>query len=172
MQVVEIAEANPAPYDSSGTSNVEVSIISPQNKTYDTNEIELIANFGAFPGVWYIGYCLDGGPYVEIAPGHPLLHNLTETVWLNGLSKASHSIVVKATAMGGPGGQVTACSQVYFTVTKNLEPQSPSPSPATTPTPTVPEYPSWTLPLMLSVMVATAGLLVYFKKHKRRAEKI
>jgi hypothetical protein len=35
-----------------------------------------------------------------------------------------------------------------------------------TPTPTVPEFPSWAIPLLFSLMVAAAGLLVYLKKHK------
>ena len=35
-----------------------------------------------------------------------------------------------------------------------------------TPTPTVPEFPSWIIPLLLTIMVASAGLLVYRKKHK------
>jgi N-acetylneuraminic acid mutarotase len=35
-----------------------------------------------------------------------------------------------------------------------------------TPTPTVPEFPLWTIPLLLTIMLATAGLLVYHKKHK------
>jgi hypothetical protein len=179
LQAIEVAKANPAPYDSSGTSNLEVSIISPQNKTYDTNNIELIANFGAFPGVWYISYSLDGGSYIEIAPGHPLSHTLTETLSLSKLPKGSHSIEVKATAMGGPGGQVTACAHVYFTVTKTLEPQLPSPSPTPTssptanltPTPTIPEFPSWIIPLPFAVIVIIAGLLVYFRKYKHNLVK-
>jgi hypothetical protein len=133
LQAVEVAKANPVPYDSSGESNVEVSIISPQNKTYDTNNIELIANFGAFPGVWYISYSLDGGSYIEIAPGHPLSHNLTETLSLSQLPKGSHSIEVKATAMANDeDGTVIACSKVNFTITKTLEPL-PSSSPTPTP---------------------------------------
>jgi hypothetical protein len=46
---------------------------------------------------------------------------------------------------------------------------NPTASPTNTiasPTPTVPEFPSWTLPL-LSIMAATAGLLVYHKKRRR-----
>jgi hypothetical protein len=130
---VEVVEANPVPYDSSGTSNVEVSIISPQNITYDSNNIELIANFGAFPGVWYIGYSLDGGTYIEIAPGHPLAHNLTETLSLSQLPKGSHSIEVKATAMANDeDGTVIACSKASFTITRALEPL-PSSSPTPTP---------------------------------------
>ena len=139
IQVVKVAEANPVPYDSSGTSNVEVSIISPQNKTYDTNNIELTADFGAFPGVWYIGYSLDGGSYIEIAPGHPILHDLTETLSLNQLPKGQHSIEVKATAMANDeDGTVIACSKVYFTVTKTLETlPPPNSTPIVTPMPTL-----------------------------------
>jgi hypothetical protein len=136
---VKITDANPVPYDSSGTSNVEVSIISPQNKTYASNNIELIVNFGAYPGVWYIGYSLDGGTYIEIAPGHPLAHNLTETLSLSQLPKGKHSIEVKATAMANDeDGTVIACSKVYFTITKILEPLvSSSPTLTPTPTPTI-----------------------------------
>jgi hypothetical protein len=43
---------------------------------------------------------------------------------------------------------------------------SPIPTDNLTPTPTVPEFPSWTILLNLSVVVAIAGFLIYFKKHK------
>jgi len=48
---------------------------------------------------------------------------------------------------------------------------SPSPSPNPTLTPTVPEFPSLTIPLLLSIMLASAGLLVYHKKHKHNLVK-
>lgn len=48
---------------------------------------------------------------------------------------------------------------------------SPNPTPTltqnSTPTPTVPEVSSWAIPLLLTIMLASAGLLVYYKKHKR-----
>jgi len=46
---------------------------------------------------------------------------------------------------------------------------SPNPTPSSTPnsTPTVPEFPTWTIPLLLTMMVASACLLVYHKKHKQ-----
>ena len=44
---------------------------------------------------------------------------------------------------------------------------STSPTPNPTPTPTVPELQTWTIPLLLSLIIATAGLLVYHKKHKK-----
>jgi hypothetical protein len=43
---------------------------------------------------------------------------------------------------------------------------STSPSTNPTPTPTVPELPPWIIPLLLTIMVALAGLLVYQKKRK------
>ena len=39
------------------------------------------------------------------------------------------------------------------------------PTSSPTPTPTVPEVPFWSTPLLLILMLATAGLIVYFKKH-------
>lgn len=173
MQAVEVVTANPAPYDSSGTSNVEVSIISPQNKTYDSNNIELIANFGAFPGVWYISYSLDGGSYIEIAPGHPLAHNLTETISLSHLSKGSHSIEVKATAMANDeDGKVIACSKVNFAITKTLE-TLPSSNPTPTPIEVDASDSSIINPTPLTaitfviVIVTTASVsLFYFRRRK------
>jgi hypothetical protein len=50
-------------------------------------------------------------------------------------------------------------------------PPTPTPSPTLTPTPTVPELPSWIIPLLLTIMVASAGLLVYHKKHKHNLVK-
>jgi hypothetical protein len=41
------------------------------------------------------------------------------------------------------------------------------PLPTPSPTSSIPEFPSWTIPLLLTIMVASAGLLVYHKKHKR-----
>ena len=40
--------------------------------------------------------------------------------------------------------------------------------PTTSPTPNVPESQTWTIPLLLSLMLVTAGLLVYHKKHKQK----
>jgi len=173
MQVVEVVDANPAPYDSSGTSNVEVSIISPQNKTYDSNNIELIVNFGAYPGVWYKGYSLDGSSYIEITPGHLSAHNLTETLSLSQLSKGSHSIEVKAYAMANDeDGKVIACSKVNFAITKTLE-TVPSSSP--TPTPievdtidsSILNQPTLTAITIVIVIAAVVSIsLVYFGRRK------
>ena len=49
------------------------------------------------------------------------------------------------------------------TITITATSISVSPSP----TPTIPEFFTWTIPLLLTVMVVLAGLLVYRKKHKQ-----
>jgi hypothetical protein len=51
--------------------------------------------------------------------------------------------------------------------TQTINIPEPSTSPNPTPTPTVPEFSSWIIPLLLTIMLATAGLLVY---HKRRTK--
>ncbi len=48
---------------------------------------------------------------------------------------------------------------------------STSPSPNSTPTPTVPEFSSLTIPLLLTITLVLAGLLVYHKKHKHNLVK-
>ena len=47
----------------------------------------------------------------------------------------------------------------------------PASSISQSPTPPVPEVPLWTIPLSLTIMLATAGLLVYHKKHKHNLAK-
>jgi hypothetical protein len=155
-QVINLAVANPEPYSSSGSSNVNVSILSPENKTYDTNNIQVTIAAGAYPGVWYVGYSVDGGPFIEVAPGHALVHNFSESVWLNRLSKSSHNIVAQAIAMANnPEGKVTACSQVYFTIANISEPQ-----------PSIPQEIIYGIIVAVLVVVISLGLLVYFKKRK------
>jgi len=120
---INLAEANPSPFANCNSSFVTVSVLSPENKTYDTNNIQVTVTAGAFPGVWVVSYSLDGGSFTEVAPGHPLGHTFNETIWINQLSKGSHNIVAKATAMANnPEGIVTANSQVYFTITKEALP--------------------------------------------------
>ena len=70
-------------------------------------------------------------------------------------------------------GQTSGWSNTQ-TITIGETSASTSPNPTTTsqnpaPTPTVPELPSWTIPLLLTIMVASAGLLVYLKKHKQNS---
>jgi hypothetical protein len=39
---------------------------------------------------------------------------------------------------------------------------------ALSPSPSIPEIPSWIIPMVLSIILAVSGLLVYHKKHKQR----
>ena len=50
---------------------------------------------------------------------------------------------------------------------------TPIPTPSTTQTssPSIPEFSLWTIPLILTIMLAAAGLLVYHKKHKHNLVK-
>jgi len=126
--------ANPYPYTNCNSSFVTVSVVSPESKTYDTNTILLNITAGAYPGVWFLEYRLDGAEYMEIALGHPLAHILTESILIEQLPKGPHTIEVKASAMANDeDGLVIAYSKVYFTITKNLEPTSE-------PTPTLPNF--------------------------------
>ena len=57
-----------------------------------------------------------------------------------------------------------------ITSTPTSSPTNSGPTSSPTPSPSIPELPSWTIPLLLTIMVALAGLLVYHKKHKGRTE--
>jgi nitrous oxidase accessory protein len=52
------------------------------------------------------------------------------------------------------------------TLTPTPSPPNFGPTSSPTPSPSIPELQSWTIPLLLTIIVATAGLSVYFKKHK------
>lgn len=108
-----------------------------------------------------------------------------------GLDAATGRVILNyqtkgATAFPGSGSPVFANGVIYALNVNNIfalggslvSTPSPSPaptisstansttSPSPTPTPTVPEFPSWTILLLLIVMTGT-GLLVYPKEHKR-----
>jgi hypothetical protein len=123
-RLVNWVKANPYPYTNCDSSFVTVSIDSPENKTYDTNNILLTVNAGAYPGVWWVKYSVDGGPFKAIESEHYLGHGFKESVWLNRLSKGSHSVKVEAGTMSNdsPEGVVTATSQANFTITTFLKP--------------------------------------------------
>jgi hypothetical protein len=124
LGLVDWAVANPYPYTNCDSSFVTVSIISPENKTYDTNSIQVNITAGAYPGVWFVWYSIDGGPFIEVATRQPLAHIFSESLTLDRLSKGSHILVAKAVAMAEyPVGTVTAYSQVNFTIAKVLEPE-------------------------------------------------
>jgi len=132
VKLVDWATANPYPYTNCDSSFVTVSILSPESKTYDTNSILLNINAGAYPGIFFVGYCLDGGPFVQVAPEKWDRHIFTESVWLNELSQGSHYIIVEASAPEAPNNVVMDSAQVYFTITKDFVPE-PTPTPPPTP---------------------------------------
>jgi hypothetical protein len=164
-KLVNLAVSNSYPYTNCDSSFVTVSVLSPENKTYDTNRILVTIFAGAYPGVMGVGYSVDGGPITELAPEMWDGHTFNLSVWLNGLSKGSHIIVARATTWKAPNNILTAVSQVNFTITKTLEPQSPSPSPTSTPE----LFPTTLLTgiiVLVIIAVIGIGLLVYFKKRK------
>ena len=76
---------------------------------------------------------------------------------------------------------ITSTSDRGFAVTGSLNDKlwlakfslgnNSSTTPTLSPSPTVPEVPLWTIPLLLTVTVALAGLLVHHKKHKHNLAK-
>jgi N-acetylneuraminic acid mutarotase len=52
------------------------------------------------------------------------------------------------------------------TPTPTPSPPNFGPTSSPTPSPSIPEFPSWAIPLLLSILLVAAGLLVYFKKRK------
>jgi len=169
-KLVDWAIANPFPYTHCDSSFVTVSLLSPENKTYDTNRILVTIFAGAYPGVMGVGYRVDGGPFTELAPEMWDGHTFNVSVWLNGLSKGSHNIEARATTWEAPNGILTASSQVNFTITKVLETQSPSPVPTVAPTsaPVTEPFPTaLVIGSVIAVVVIETGSLVYFKKRKR-----
>ena len=74
---------------------------------------------------------------------------------LSNLTDGTH--ILKAYSLEKTGNEMK--NSVEFTVDSTIN---------NTPTPAVPEFPLWTIPLLLMIMVASAGLLVYHKKQRQR----
>jgi hypothetical protein len=104
-------------------------MLSPENKTYNAPDVWLEVEAGGFPGIYYVGYSLDGGPFIELTTNSTRLgHSFYMRVLLEGLYNGTHHLVAKADVifdMVPP-----ACSEVYFTM---LNSKTPSPSPTLTP---------------------------------------
>jgi hypothetical protein len=115
-----------------------VSIVSPQNKTYETFDVPLL--FEAPESTKELAYSLDGHKNVTVAG------NTT----LNGLSVGVHDVKVYVwDAAGNAGASETATFGVA----------EPEPEPEPFPTTIV-------LGSIIAVMAVGLGLLVYFKKRK------
>jgi predicted secreted protein len=103
-----------------GTLNISVN--SPQNKTYTTNNISV--SISASDPQMHIGpesvaYIVDGGPQVIIATVHVGMHSLTGNTVLS-LPSGPHSLVgIAITWFNGTDG-VFYSSPVYFTVSSDF----------------------------------------------------
>ena len=132
----------PPPQNETGdTTPPTVIILSPANKTYIENDVEL--NFTVDEQVSDIAYSLDGHANVTVAG------NTT----LTGLAEGVHNVTVY---VEDASGNVGVSDTVIFTVT--LEEQMSS-----EPFPTVPVA----VASGASIAAVAIGLLVYFKKRKR-----
>ena len=122
------------------TTVPSISILSPENKTYDTTDLPL--NFTVDEPVSWMAYSLDGQANVTI----------TGDVTLSGLSDGSHNIIVYAKDAAGNTG---ASQTIYFTI------ETPPPSEA---------FPIWIVVTIAIIVIAALALLVYFTKIKKRTE--
>jgi hypothetical protein len=119
-----------------------ISIVSPENRTYDTTDISL--NFTVSEPFSWAGYSLNGHENVTIAG------NTT----LTGLSDSSYNLRVYANdTAGNMGYSETVC----FSISQETEP-TPQPEP-------FPVVPVAAASVIVAVVVL--GFLLYFKKRKR-----
>jgi N-acetylneuraminic acid mutarotase len=122
-----------------GTVPPEVSVVSPENKTYAANNVSLIFTVNK-PVVW-LGFSLDGKEAVTV----------TGNTTLSGLSSGLHNITVYANDTFGNAG---ASEAITFTVATE-----PKPSQATL----------IAAASGASVAVVGIGLFLYLKKRNRRS---
>lgn len=123
----------------------KVTILSPQNQTYDTTSMPL--NFSLSEKADWVGYSLDGQALVTISGNTTFV----------GLSEGLHNVTVYANdTVGRKGNSET----VTFNVTRETE-KVPAVEPE--PFPVVPVA----VVSGASAIAVGVGLLVYFRKHKR-----
>jgi parallel beta-helix repeat protein len=123
-----------------------ISIISPENKTYNVNNVSL--NFTVSKEPSWIGYSLNGQENVTI----------TKNATLLGLPDGLHSLIVYANDTDGKTG---VSETVYFTIAQKTEPQQSETFPTT-----------WIVVLGAIITVGIAAVLVYFKKIKKPTGKV
>jgi hypothetical protein len=129
--VFRVADANPAPQSSSGEINITVGMLSPENKSYNAPDVWLEVEAGGFPGIYYVGYSLDGGPFIDLTTNSTRLYHTFDTrILLEGLYNGTHHLVAKADVIFDI--VPPACSEIYFTM---LNSKTPSPTPTLTPSP-------------------------------------
>jgi len=121
----------------------EITLISPENKTYYNTSVPL--EFSVNEQVFWICYKLDNENNTEI----------TGNTTLTGLTDGVHNVTVYA---DDSVGNVGASQTIHFTIAPEQQQQD------TEPFPTVPVAAVSTT----SAIVVSAGLIVYFKKHRRQ----
>jgi hypothetical protein len=140
-----LSEGSSTVYFTVDTVPPTISIVSPENRTYDTTDISL--NFTVSEPFSWAGYSLNGHENVTIAG------NTT----LTGLSDSSYNLRVYANdTAGNMGYSETVC----FSISQETEP-TPQPEPL---------EPFSTILFVASIVLVVVigiGLLVYFKKRKR-----
>jgi hypothetical protein len=122
-----------------GFAAQEISVVSPQNKTYTQNNLTLQVAINDDSSL--AGYSLDSQPIVSF----------NQNTSIAGLNVGTHSLTVFAT---NQNETTTASAAVYFTVIQ----QTPAVSP------TVPEFPSWTI--LLALLALATIVVVAIRKKK------
>jgi hypothetical protein len=166
----------------------KISIISPNSQGTYTNEVPLTftaQTYGTFKmddrrdawGIVSFSYSLDNQEKVTLGISNTTLTNLTQ---------GQHSLIIygerEYLVLGFLATGIRddfSSTKIYFTVNplpSAISSSTPTPSPTATgtpiPTDILPQLPlfqslpSWAIPLLLTIMLAVAGLLVYHKKHK------
>lgn len=119
------------------TTSPSISVLSPQNKTYDTANVTL--NLTVSEAASQVSYVLDGEENHLPTEGDSTL---------TGLSNGEHNVTVCATDLAGNAG---ASETVYFAV------KVPEPFPTV----------SVLVASIITIVVVVVGLLIYFKKRRR-----
>jgi hypothetical protein len=141
---------------------LNISVNSPQNKTYTTNNISV--SISASDPQMHIGpesvaYIVDGGPQVIIATVHIGMHSLTGNTVLS-LPNGPHSLVgIAITWFNGTDG-VFYSSPVYFTVSSDFScTPTPTFTPSQNPTPSE-SAATLNLPFQYALAIAAAIIIV------------
>lgn len=182
----------PVQIRSAGSGGTNVQIISPQNKSTARNPIQLVFCVKAsllpfcYTSVGNIGYSVDGGTINSVNNfiNQTIIHGASDdaTVWANvtfpSLSEGPHYVTVYFGWQFSGINQryeVSAYSNVDFSISSKTPTPYLSPTSTTTPTSTITSKPVSSnylsspifLIVIFSLVTVFSGLLVYFKKRKR-----
>ena len=141
------------------TTPPSIAVLSPENKTYTTNDILL--KFNASEPVSWVDYSLDGQANVTITDRNA---TISGNITLTGLSEGSHSLKVYDADAYGSTANVGASETIYFTIAQKTEPE---PQPETEPLPI-----TWIVVAITITAAVGAALLIYFTKVKKTTGKV